>query len=152
MLPNGSGPPLKMLATTQKVLATERMRKDLKHSSKSTDQIPGNYLAKQRRQKHDSSKLVFPEHKQPKCNAEMYKTNYYMNFNAKPKCRPPSPRPCSPTRRNNPHPSKVINWLEARVFMGESQHSKETQFTPSEIIDSWALGNHQNKIFVQYSI
>lgn len=106
MLPNGMEPPLKMLTTKQKIRATERMLNHFSTLSEcSSDHVPGNYLAKQRRRKHDNSKMVFPEKKSK--NKKEWKTNYTMNFKFQPKCRPSSPRPCSPTRRNNPHPSQV---------------------------------------------
>ena len=61
--------------------------------------------AKAIRDKHITSKKVFPRHhlKDPK---EHYTTMYANDFDGK-YVPPPEPRPTSPTRRNNPHPSKV---------------------------------------------
>ena len=101
MLPNVTDPPLKMLTSTQKMRAAGQMLQDLTLCEQPLD-IPGNFRAKQRRTKHDNSRLVFPAG-QP----ETYKTHYTLDFKSKQKGRPSSPRPCSPTRRNNPHPSKV---------------------------------------------
>eukprot|EP00731_Ephydatia_muelleri_P016259 Em0009g683a len=60
--------------------------------------------AKAIRDKHITSKKVFPRQplKDPK---EHYTTMYAQNFDGK-FVPPPEPRPTSPTRRNNPHPSK----------------------------------------------
>ena len=81
--------------------------------------IPGNFRAKQRRTGHDNSDLVFPKHKKSKGKPCLdYQTHYTMNFKNKLNGRPSSPRPCSPTRRNNPHPSKnFLNWrIPTRVY------------------------------------
>ena len=96
-----------MIGNAKKVLATERMLQDLTQSDKTLD-IPGNFRAQQRRQKHHDSRLVFPENKNKgKSKGEKHQTHYSLNFKqTKQICRP-SERPCSPTRRNNPHPSKV---------------------------------------------
>ena len=92
-----------MLNLTQQVRATERKLQDLTQCEKSLE-IPGNFRAQQRRVKHDNSRLVFPE-KKGRGN-ENYETHYSLNFKPRPDCKPLE-RPCSPTRRNNPHPSKV---------------------------------------------
>lgn len=104
MLPNGIEPPLKMLTNAQKIHATDRLLQDLTKCEKALS-VPGNYHAKQRRRFHDDSKLVFPENKTRK-NREDFETHYNSNFQRYQPCRPRE-RPCSPTRRNNPHPSKV---------------------------------------------
>ncbi|XP_057317539.1 uncharacterized protein LOC130662656 [Hydractinia symbiolongicarpus] len=97
--------------------------------------IPGNFRAKQRRSKHDDSKLVFPVRKQP----ESYKTHYSLYFKSKPKARPSSPRPCSPTRRNNPHPSKnFLNWrIPTRVFDYGKEKQANLTFLKSNIEDTY---------------
>ena len=96
---------LNMLGNAKKVLATEIMLQELIQCDKKL--IPGNFYAQQRRKKHDESRLVFPENKE-KFVSEKHETHYTLNFKKyKVICRP-SGRPCSPTRRNNPHPSKVF--------------------------------------------
>jgi len=99
-----------MLNLTQQVRATERKLQDLTQCEKSFE-IPGNFRALQRRVKHDSSKLVFPDTKGKR--NENYETHYSLNFKPRPICKPLE-RPCSPTRRNNPHPSKVNR--KVRIF------------------------------------
>lgn len=95
--------------------SAEEMLQDLTLYNKPLD-IPGNFRAKQRRSKHDNSKLVFPRAR--KKESDTYRTHYNHQFRTKPNARPSSPRPCSPTRRNNPHPSKdFLNWrIPTRVF------------------------------------
>lgn len=114
-----------MFGNPQKVLATERLLQNLAQcgaGDQATPEIPGNFRAQQRRKMHDDSRLVFPEHKYKAIGSkgiphskrqvgEKHQTHYTLNFKpTKQICRP-SERPCSPTRRNNPHPSKVTKLL-----------------------------------------
>jgi len=101
--------------------------------------IPGNFRAKQRRVKHDDSKLVFPRPRRKKQETDAYKTHYSHHFRTKPKnARPSSPRPCSPTRRNNPHPSKnFLNWrIPTRVFDYGKVKKANISFLKSNLVDS----------------
>jgi len=104
--------------------------------------IPGNFRAKQRRVKHDDSKLVFPNPRRRKVGkqeTDAYKTHYNHQFRSKPKnARPSSPRPCSPTRRNNPHPSRnFLNWrIPTRVFDYGKVKNANISFLKSNIVDS----------------
>ena len=78
----------------------------------------GNVKAKQRRYKFDACNgpNVFPrQRKGLYIHKEDYKTHYGINFTAKKNAKPSSPRPCSPTRRNNPHP------LQVKIFCGTFQ-------------------------------
>jgi len=98
--------------------------------------IPGNFRAKQRRSKHDDSKLVFPNPR--KKESDTYKTHYNHQFRSKPNARPSSARPCSPTRRNNPHPSKnFLNWrIPTRIFDYGKVKNANVSFLKSNIEDS----------------
>lgn len=100
--------------------------------------IPGNFRAKQRRVKHDDSKLVFPTRRRRPKESDEYKTHYNHQFRSKPNARPSSPRPCSPTRRNNPHPSKnFLNWrIPTRVFDYGKVKNANISFLKSNIVDS----------------
>ena len=61
--------------------------------------------AKLNREKQNSSKKVFPRPSSAE-KKERYKTVYNKDFEGM--YQPPTePRPTSPTRRNNPHPSQV---------------------------------------------
>ena len=69
-----------MLGNAKKVLATERMLQDLAQRDNTLD-IPGNFRAQQRRQKHDDSRLVFPENRNKgKPKGEKHQTHYTLNF------------------------------------------------------------------------
>ena len=94
----------KMMKSPQRIRDAEQMLNNLTLCD-ATLAIPGNFRAKQRRVKHNDSKLVFPVPKRKR--QENFSTHYNMHFKNKIGARPSSPRPCSPTRRNNPHPSKV---------------------------------------------
>jgi len=100
--------------------------------------IPGNFRAKQRRVKHDDSKLVFPTRRRRSRETDEYKTHYAHQFRSKLNARPSSPRPCSPTRRNNPHPSKnFLNWrIPTRVFDYGKVKKANISFLKSNIVDS----------------
>ncbi|XP_066927620.1 uncharacterized protein [Clytia hemisphaerica] len=136
MLPNGIEPPLKMLTNAQKIHATDRLLQDLTKCEKALS-VPGNYHAKQRRRFHDDSKLVFPENKTRK-NREDFETHYNSNFQRYQPCRPRE-RPCSPTRRNNPHPSKnFLTWrIPTRVFDYGKSKTANISFLNSNIDDSF---------------
>ena len=55
------------------------------------------------RKQHNTS-FLFPKHKP----GDKIRTVYEINFKkSSSKGRAATPRPCSPTRRNNPHPNKV---------------------------------------------
>jgi len=129
-----------MLGNAKKVFATERMLQDLTQRDNTID-IPGNFRAQQRRQKHDDSRLVFPESKyKGKPKGEKHQTHYTLNFKqtSKQNCRP-SERPCSPTRRNNPHPSKnFLTWrIPTRVFDYGEEKKANISFLNSNINDTY---------------
>ena len=62
--------------------------------------------AKLNREKNNSSKKVFPRPGSAEKNKERYTSMYNKDFDGT-YMPPTDPRPTSPTRRNNPHPSQV---------------------------------------------
>ena len=62
--------------------------------------------AKLNREKNESSKKVFPQPTSDKTK-ERYRSIYNKDFEGS-YTTPLEPRPTSPTRRNNPHPSQVL--------------------------------------------
>lgn len=62
--------------------------------------------AKLNREKNESSKKVFPPPSSNEKNKERYRSIYNKDFEGT-YMTPLEPRPTSPTRRNNPHPSHV---------------------------------------------
>lgn len=120
-----------------KLIAADQLLQGLSLNEKPLD-IPGNFRAKQRRRKHDDSKLVFPAPK--KKESESFKTHYTHQFRRGKNYRPcpSSPRPCSPTRRNNPHPSKdFLNWrIPTRVFDYGKVKKANMAFLKSNMEDS----------------
>jgi len=121
----------------QKIRQTEMMLNDLIHCEQPLA-IPGNFRAKQRRTKHDESTQVFPIPKR-KDGQENFKTHYNYHFKSKKEARPSSPRPCSPTRRNNPHPSKnFLNWrIPTRVFDYGKGKAANVSFLKSNVCDTY---------------
>ena len=86
----------------------------------------GNFLAMERKKIHDSSTHVFPpktkgvnsvcvkKPRQSSIGAFSGTTSYSIDF-AKKDGKPAVPRPCSVTRRNRPHPSKVNRCLAEAI-------------------------------------
>ncbi|XP_065647028.1 uncharacterized protein LOC105845736 isoform X1 [Hydra vulgaris] len=97
--------------------------------------LPGNYIARQRRQNYENSQAVFPLCQK---GDNDYKTHYSLQFCNKLKGRPSSPRPCSPTRRNNPHPSKdFLNWrIPTRVYDFGDKKEANIKFLKMNIADT----------------
>ncbi len=86
-------------------------------SEDKASQLETNRVAKEIREQHESSGGVFNERKKAVVDqnivdslAEMarerFSSLYEVDFYPK-KVSPSEPRPCSVTRRNNPHPSEV---------------------------------------------
>lgn len=120
---------------TTKIKTAEQLLQGLTLVDKPLD-IPGNFRAKQRRTKHDDSKLVFPNPR--KKESDTFKTHYNHQFRSKRNASPSSARPCSPTRRNNPHPSKnFLNWrIPTRVFDYGKVKNANVSFLKSNVRDS----------------
>ena len=72
--------------------------------------------ARLNRDKHVSSKKVFP--RPSSADKERYRTQYARDFEGFRYTLPISARPTSPTRRNNPHPTKVHG---VKLFAGLMQ-------------------------------
>lgn len=70
-----------------------------------------NKVAKEIKKQHESSRAIFLDGKrvkagQPLIDKERFSSLYEIDYHHK-KVSPSTPRPCSVTRRNNPHPSQV---------------------------------------------
>lgn len=65
------------------------------------EEVSERLLAQERKKIHESSKHIYP-----RCEKSTGTTSYSIDF-AKKEGKPASPRPCSGTRRNRPHPSQV---------------------------------------------
>lgn len=92
--------------------ATARLKTPLEGQSKHRGAAKNERGQKQRvksarlnRDKHESSKKVFP--RPSSADKERYRTQYARDFEGARHITPISARPTSPTRRNNPHPTKV---------------------------------------------
>jgi len=126
---------MKTTGSPLKIKTADQLLQSLSLVDKPLD-IPGNFRAKQRRKKHDDSKLVFPNPR--KKESDTFKTHYNNQFRSKNNSSPSSARPCSPTRRNNPHPSKnFLNWrIPSRVFDYGMVKTANVSFLKSNVDDS----------------
>lgn len=82
-----------------------------KIGNKTVTVIEVNKVAKQIKEQHESSRSIFSDGKrikseQPLVDKERFSSLYEIDYHHK-KVSPSTPRPCSVTRRNNPHPSQV---------------------------------------------
>ncbi|XP_033104182.1 uncharacterized protein LOC117106823 isoform X2 [Anneissia japonica] len=92
-----------------------------------------NLVAKQIKEQHENSRCVFPTSKIMKGKkgfreSDRLKSLYDVDFAPK-HCIPCTPRPCSVTRRNNPHPSQMfMTWkVPTRLIVSEPSYVQQKQ-------------------------